>query len=170
MIDVRGKKVTVVGQGRTAVSLVKLLLREGAEPFVTDSSTNPALEAYARELDALGVPHESGGHSEEAFRGASLVIPSPGVPPTIAPIQRAREAGADVVSELEFTFPHCNSRILAVTGTNGKTTTTELLRSLVAACGYEVILTGNNDTPFSTAVLADPAPPFMVPNHFQKQL
>ena len=161
-MDVRGKKVTLVGMGRTAVSLVKLLLREGAGPFVTEANTGPTIEALAKELDALGVPYETGGHSDEAFRNAALVVPSPGVPPSLDPIARAREAGADVISELEFASTFCRSRTLAVTGTNGKTTTTELLRCLVAACGHEVILAGNNNTPFSTAVMADPPPPFIV--------
>jgi UDP-N-acetylmuramoylalanine--D-glutamate ligase len=161
-MDVRGKKVTLVGMGRTAVSLVKLLLREGAEPFVTEANTGPTIEALAKELDALGVPYETGGHSDEAFRNAALVVPSPGVPPSLDPIQRARESGADVISEFEFASTFCRSRTLAVTGTNGKTTTTELLRCLVAACGHEVLLAGNNNTPFSTAVMADPPPPFIV--------
>ncbi len=161
-MDVHGKKVTLVGMGRTSVSLVKLLLREGAEPFVTEASDTPAIDVFEKELDALGVPHECGGHSEEAFRNASLVVPSPGVPPSLEPIKRAGEAGADVVSELEFSSQYCQSRTLAVTGTNGKTTTTELLRCLVAACGHDVILAGNNNIPFSTAVMADPPPPFIV--------
>ncbi|NUM56078.1 MAG: UDP-N-acetylmuramoyl-L-alanine--D-glutamate ligase [Candidatus Hydrogenedentes bacterium] len=161
-MDVKGKKVTIVGMGRTAVSLVKLLLREGAEPFVTDASSGLAIEAHTKELDTLGVPYETGGHTDSAFRQATLIVPSPGVSPSIEPIRRAREAGADVVSELEYASTFCRSRTLAVTGTNGKTTTTELLRCLVAACGHEVILAGNNNVPFSTAVMADPAPPFIV--------
>ncbi|MBM3290654.1 MAG: UDP-N-acetylmuramoyl-L-alanine--D-glutamate ligase [Candidatus Hydrogenedentes bacterium] len=161
-MDVRGKKVAVVGMGRTAVSLVKLLLREGAEPFVTEANTGPAIDTLAKELDVLGVSYETGGHSDDAFRHAAIVVPSPGVPPSLGPIQRARAAGADVISELEFASMHCRSRTLAVTGTNGKTTATELLRCLVAACGHDVILAGNNNTPFSAAVMADPAPPYVV--------
>lgn len=161
-MDVKGKKVTLVGMGRTAVSLVRLLLREGAEPFVTEACDGRAIELHTKELDALGIPYETGGHTGEAFRNAALVVPSPGVPPALDPIRRACEAGADIMSELEFAFAFCRSRTLAVTGTNGKTTTTELLRCLVAACGHDVILTGNNSTPFSTAVMADPPPPFVV--------
>ena len=161
-MNVRGKKVTLVGMGRTSVSLARLLLREGAAPFVTDANSGPAIDALAKELDALAVPYETGGHSEEAFRNAALVVPSPGVPSTLGPIRRARATGAEVVSELEFASGYCQSKTLAVTGTNGKTTATELLRCLVAACGHEVILAGNNNTPFSTAVMADPAPAYIV--------
>ncbi|GMU92273.1 MAG: UDP-N-acetylmuramoylalanine--D-glutamate ligase [Candidatus Hydrogenedentota bacterium] len=161
-MDVRGKKVTVVGLGRTSVALARLLLREGALPFVTESADGSQLADAKAELESMGVPYECGGHTDEAFAGASVVAPSPGVPPALPPIERARAAGAEVVSELEFAFPYCRSKILAVTGTNGKTTTTELLRTLVAACGRSVILAGNNATPFSSAVMAKPAPDFMV--------
>ena len=91
-MDVRGKKVTLVGMGRTSVSLVKLLLREGAAPLVTEARNTPAIEVCEKEVDALGVPHECGGHSAEAFRDASVIVPSPGVPPSLEPIKRAREA------------------------------------------------------------------------------
>ena len=161
-MDIQDKKVTVVGMGRTALALVKLLLDKGAAPFVSDSGSAEALAPFTRELDGLWVPWECGGHSEAAFEGSSLVIPSPGVPPTAAPIERAREEGVAVMGEMEFASRFCASKILAVTGTNGKTTTTELLRTLVAACGHEVLLAGNNDTPLSAAALEDPAPAYIV--------
>jgi UDP-N-acetylmuramoylalanine--D-glutamate ligase len=161
-MDVRGKKVTVVGLGRTCMSLVRLLLREGAVPFVTESADGPHFADAKAELDMLGVRYECGGHTDEAFAHAAVVVPSPGVSPAMPQVERARAAGADVISELEFTFPYCRSKILAVTGTNGKTTTTELLRALIAACGRSVILAGNNATPFSTAVMAKPAPDYLV--------
>ncbi len=161
-MDVRGKKVTIVGMGQTARALARLLVREGASPFVTDAGSGDKLAPFCRELDAEGIPHETGRHTDAAFEGAALVIPSPGVSPTIEPIRKAREAGADVVGEMEFAFPYCRSRILAVTGTNGKTTTTELLRVLVASCGHTVALAGNNAFPFSAAVMLDPAPEYIV--------
>ncbi|MBI4557476.1 MAG: UDP-N-acetylmuramoyl-L-alanine--D-glutamate ligase [Candidatus Hydrogenedentes bacterium] len=162
MIDLRGKAVAVVGLGRTALALVRLLLREGARPFVTDCAPREKLEIGCRELELLGVPFECGGHTERAFDGASLIIPSPGVPLDLAPIRRAQERGAEVLGEMEYAFRFCRSRILAVTGTNGKTTTTELLRVLIASCGHSVLLAGNNAFPFSAAVQASPAPEFIV--------
>lgn len=161
-MDVRGKNVTVVGLGRTAITLVKLLLREGARPFVTDSADTPKMAEFRRELEALGVPCECGGHSTRAFEDAAVIVPSPGVPPGIGPIAKARAAGVEVVGEMEFAFPYCRSRILAVTGTNGKTTTTELLRTLVETCGHSVLLAGNNALPFSAAVQVEPAPDYLV--------
>ncbi|MBI5092343.1 MAG: UDP-N-acetylmuramoyl-L-alanine--D-glutamate ligase [Candidatus Hydrogenedentes bacterium] len=158
----RGRKVTVVGLGRTAVSLVRLLLREGARPFVTEVSDTPKVAAYRAELDTLGVFCECGGHTDAAFEDAVLVIPSPGVSPRVGPIARAREAGAEVLGEMEVAFAYCQSRVLAVTGTNGKTTTTELLKTLIESCGHRVVLAGNNAFPFSEAVQISPAPEYVV--------
>jgi len=161
-MDVQGKKVTVVGLGDTAVAVVRLLLREGAYPFVSEVGRGEGVAGRCQQLDELGVPYECGGHGASAFEGAAVVIPSPGVSPSIEPIQRARAAGSAVVGEMEFAFSFCRSRILAVTGTNGKTTTTELLRALLESCGRGVVLAGNNANPFSAAVLTEPAPEFIV--------
>ncbi len=162
MIDVFGKKVTVVGLGRTSLALVRLLRHCGAHPFVTERGEGPAFAACCDELRRMDVPFECGGHTSAAFEGAALIIPSPGVPPTIPPIQAIAERGVPVMGEMEFASGYCRSRVLAVTGTNGKTTVTELLRALVAACGHTVTLAGNNATPLSAAVMEDPAPEFMV--------
>ena len=162
-MQLKGKKVVIVGMGRTALALARLLVRQGAHPFVTEcNSLNDRLEPIAKELQELGVEHECGGHTDRAFAGAELVIPSPGVPPAVPPIRRACEAGAHLAGEMECAFSFCRSRVLAVTGTNGKTTTTELLRALVQSCGRSVALAGNNDFPFSQAVSLDPAPEFVV--------
>jgi UDP-N-acetylmuramoylalanine--D-glutamate ligase len=161
-MDVKGKKVMVVGMGRTAEALVRLLLREGADPFVTEIRDDLKIADTRETFDGLGVPYEVGGHTPAAFENAALVVPSPGVSPRMDVIRRAREYGAELTGEMEFAFPFCRSRILAVTGTNGKTTTTELLHALIQACGRSVLLAGNNAFPFSAAVLVDPAPEFIV--------
>lgn len=161
-MDVKNKKVTVVGMGRTSMALVRLLLREGAMPYVTDASNAAALLPMREQLEELGVPYECGGHSASAFKDAAVVVPSPGVPPAIEGVARAVEDGAACISEMEFAFPYCRSKIIAVTGTNGKTTTTELIRHMIDACGHGVLLAGNNDFPFSEAVMVEPAPEFIV--------
>lgn len=158
MIDVKNKHVTVVGMGRTSVALVRLLLREGAMPFVSDAENRAGLAPYKEELEALGVPYECGNHSPLAFQRCQVVMPSPGVPPGIEPIARAVAHGAALVSELDFAFSRCKAPVIAITGTNGKTTTTELVAAMVRACGYRVALAGNNALPFSGALL-DPVPP-----------
>lgn len=159
---VQGKKVTIVGMGRTALALARLLLREGARPFVTERDDSPRHGGFRSALEEMGVPYETGGHTDAAFADATLVIPSPGVPPTLPPIEAARRNGAGVIGEMEFAAQYCRARILAVTGTNGKTTTTELLRALIASCGHRVLLAGNNDSPLSEAVMAKEAPEYIV--------
>lgn len=113
-------------------------------------------------MEASNVPYELGGHTQAAFRDAAFVIPSPGVAPGLEPIQQAAADGATVLSEIELASAHCISPIIAVTGTNGKTTTTELICAIMESCGRSVALAGNNDYPLSAAVLEDPAPDFVV--------
>jgi len=148
--------------GRTALALARLLTREGAEPFVTELQGEAALGEAPAALDRLGAAWECGGHSEHALTGAALVVPSPGVPLLSPLLQKARASGIPVMSEMELAWPFTRARILAVTGTNGKTTTTELIRALIESCGHTVLLAGNNDTPLSAAVMVEPAPAYIV--------
>jgi UDP-N-acetylmuramoylalanine--D-glutamate ligase len=160
--DLRGKRVTIAGMGQTAVSAAGLLLQKGAIPFVTDANNTPAMNTFKSTLSAMNIEFESGGHSDRAFNDADIVISSPGVSPHIPSIADAARRGIPVVGEMEFSFPFCRSKLLAVTGTNGKTTTTELLRTIVAATGATVVLAGNNAFPFSAAVRLEPAPEYIV--------
>ncbi len=161
-MQLKGKKAALVGMGRSSCGAARLLLREGATPFVTDAAESETLEGYPEELDGLRVAYETGGHTARAFADADLVVLSPGVPPSLPPIEKARAAGVPVVGELELAARFCQSRILALTGTNGKTTTTTLLRDMVAAAGHTVALAGNNDLPLSLAILDEPQPDFVV--------
>ncbi|HQE84458.1 MAG TPA: UDP-N-acetylmuramoyl-L-alanine--D-glutamate ligase [Candidatus Hydrogenedentes bacterium] len=161
-MDVRGEKVTIAGMGRTALALARLLLREGAEPFVSEIKGKEEREALTAGLDDLGISWECGGHSLRALKNAALVIPSPGVPPSAELVRDARSRGIPVMGEMEFAHRFAGSKILAISGTNGKTTTTELARALVDACGHTVLLAGNNDMPLSAAVMAEPAPEYIV--------
>lgn len=161
-MDIRGRKITIIGMGRTARALARLLIREGAEPFVSELQGEAALGETPTALERLGVAWECGGHSERALAGTALVVPSPGVPPSSPLLQKARASGIPVVSEMELAWPFTRARILAVTGTNGKTTTTELVRALIESCGHTVLLAGNNDTPLSAAVMAEPTPEYLV--------
>ncbi len=162
MVPVKNRHVTIVGMGRTAVALARLLLREGAMPFVSDAENRTGLHAYKDQLEELGVPYECGNHSPLAFTRCEVVIPSPGVPPTIEPVAKAVRHGAALVSELDFAFAHAQAPVIAVTGTNGKTTTTELIAAMLRACGHDTVLAGNNAYPFSQAVLDQPHPDYFV--------
>ena len=161
-MDLHGKTVAIAGLGRTALALAKLLQAKGAEPFVSEMRSREEVADLASGLSSAGIPFETGGHSQTTFTQADLVVPSPGVSPRIPCIAAAVEAGVPVWSELEAAFRYCQAPIVAVTGTNGKTTVTELLRALLAGIGHDVVLAGNNSRPFSDAVLQTPAPDYMV--------
>ncbi|MFO7776379.1 MAG: UDP-N-acetylmuramoyl-L-alanine--D-glutamate ligase [Candidatus Hydrogenedentota bacterium] len=161
-MDLQGKAVAIAGLGQTALALAKLLKAKGAAPFVSEVRSLDQVAEGASALTDAGISFETGGHSEAIFTQADLVVPSPGVSPRIPPIAAAVAAGIPVWSELEAAFHYCQAPIVAVTGTNGKTTVTELLRVLLAGAGYEVILAGNNSRPFSDAVLQTPAPDYVV--------
>ncbi|MFP4501576.1 MAG: UDP-N-acetylmuramoyl-L-alanine--D-glutamate ligase [Candidatus Hydrogenedentota bacterium] len=160
--SLRGKKVVIAGLGVTAVSLARLLLTAGARPFVSEQGPARGREALVAKLKAFGVPYELGAHSPGMFDAADLCVPSPGVSPDIPPLASARARGVPVVGEMALAARFCQGRILAVTGTNGKTTTTELLHAMVTACGHTALLAGNNKTPLSEAALADPPPDYVV--------
>ena len=157
-----GKHVTIAGLGATAVALARLLKQAGATPFVTEAGPALGRDAHIAALNAMNVAFETEGHSERAFANTSVVVPSPGVAPGIAPIAAARARGATVLGEMEVASRFCKSKVLAITGTNGKTTTTELLHAMVKKAGHTCMLAGNNDQPFSAAVLASPAPEYIV--------
>tara|TARA_R110001592_G_scaffold73235_6_gene223690 strand:- start:375 stop:1745 length:1371 start_codon:yes stop_codon:yes gene_type:complete len=154
--------VTLVGMGRSAVGAAKLLQHHGAAPFVTELSDVEALIPWRAELEASGIPFEVGGHTARAWATPSLVVMSPGVPVSIAPVVSLRERDVEVIGELELAFRFATAPILAVTGTNGKTTVTELLKHLIQACGHSVLLAGNNHTSFSAAVLDSVTPDYYV--------
>jgi UDP-N-acetylmuramoylalanine--D-glutamate ligase len=155
-MDLRGKEVTVVGLGRSGIGAARLLLAKGARVFLSDAAESDTLKAHAARLRAEGAEVELGTHTEARFTRADLVVTSPGVPTGLPVLEAARRAGVSVVGDFELAARFCTVRTLAVTGTNGKTTTTELLHAMVAAGGTRTLLAGNNATPFSEAVLADP--------------
>lgn len=154
--------VTIVGLGRSAVGAARLLASKGAIPFVTDMAQGPALSPWCSQLDDAGIPYETGGHTARAWESAGLVVLSPGVPPAMDALNPVRSRGVEIIGELELAYRATSTPILAVTGTNGKTTVTELLRFLLEACGYRTRLAGNNHTAFSTAVLDEDNPDYFV--------
>jgi UDP-N-acetylmuramoylalanine--D-glutamate ligase len=157
-VDVTGKRVVVVGAARTGVEAARLLTSGGANVVLSDAAVPAEIASVKQRLSGLEIEYELGGHKSESFTRADLVIVSPGVPGDIAPIRAAAEAGVPVLSELEFASRFCTSHILAVTGTNGKTTTTTLLYRMMKEAGITVLLAGNNEFPFSSAVMVKPAP------------
>src|SRR5215470_14803605 len=143
MIDVRDKKVLVVGIARSGVAAARLLAAHGAMVMANDIKTEGQLGAEVQELGKLGVMFSLGSHPESLFVNAGLIVLSPGVPADIAPLDAARRAGVEIISEPELAGRFLRGRMIGVTGSNGKTTTTTLTGELMRAAGAEVIVGGN---------------------------
>lgn len=148
---VRGGRFLVVGLGKTGEAVSRFLARGGARVTATDLR-GPEEIACAEELRAMGVTVAAGGHREADFVSADTVILSPGVSPDIAPVRAARAAGAEVTGEAEFSFRLSGLPVVAVTGSNGKTTTTGLIAAILRRCGRRPFVGGNFGDPFISAV------------------
>jgi UDP-N-acetylmuramoylalanine--D-glutamate ligase len=146
-MDLRGKRVLVVGLARTGVATSLFCAARGARVTATDSRTESEIgEAIAKLRDA-GVALELGSHREETFLDQDLIIPSPGVPADAAHLQTARAKGVTIWSEIELAYRFMKGRLIGITGSNGKTTTTSLIEHILKTAGMQTILAGNIGTP-----------------------
>ena len=146
-MNLKNKKVLVVGLAKTGVSLCRFLTRQGARVTAVDVAEEEDLGPPAREAASMGIALELGPHRTETFCGCDLIVVSPGVANNIKPIEAARSAGIPVIGELELAARYINEPIAAVTGTNGKTTTTSLLGEMLRQSGLNVFVGGNIGTP-----------------------
>jgi UDP-N-acetylmuramoylalanine--D-glutamate ligase len=143
-------EIAVVGLARSGKSAAQLLARAGSDVYASDLERSPELEATAVELHHDQVDVELGGHDVQRIARASLVVASPGVPPTAAPFVAARKAGVPIISEIEIGLRFLpRLTYIAVTGTNGKTTTTALIGHLLKALGKRAETAGNIGTPLT---------------------
>ncbi len=147
--EVKGRRVTVIGARRSGIAAALLLRERDAEVFVSDRS--PVDTESLEPLTSVGIAVEAAGHTERAF-DADLFVISPGVPSDADVIVRAMRQSIPVVSELELAFWFCPARIVAVTGSNGKTTTTTLLGHVLRSAGRRTHVAGNIGVAFSAIV------------------
>ncbi|MFB3919068.1 MAG: Mur ligase family protein [Candidatus Velamenicoccus archaeovorus] len=153
MISYQDKKVTVVGLARSGLAAARLLKKLGADVTVTEAKRSEQYECLARELGEEGVAVELGGHSRAAVAGRDLLVLSPGARLDALPVVWAGEEHIEIVSELELAASVCPATIIAITGTNGKTTTTTLVGEVLKAAGRRAFVLGNIGMPFSAKVL-----------------
>jgi len=154
--DIKGKRVSVIGGARSGFAVAKLLKGLGANVFMSDIKEPGEIKHVnftTAELDGLGIEYEFGKHSERVFDCDFIVI-SPGVPSNSEVIRKALGLGINVFSEIEVASWFCKAPIVAVTGTNGKTTTTSLIGHIFRNAGIRTIVAGNIGTPFSDFVLS----------------
>jgi len=153
--NIEGKKVTVIGGARSGLAVARLLKKMGADVFISDMK-KPEEIKYVKftpeELNSAGIKYEFGEHSEKVYDCDFMVI-SPGVPSNAPVVQKAMELGIKVWSVIEVASWFCKAPIIAVTGTNGKTTTTSLIGHIFKTAGFKTIVAGNIGAPFSDFVL-----------------
>jgi UDP-N-acetylmuramoylalanine--D-glutamate ligase len=142
--------VTILGAGESGEGAAKLCHALDMPCRVSDSgAVDPGRKAR---LHALGIATEEGGHDPALLAESDLIIKSPGIPSKAAPVQWAKEAGVEVIGELEFAARHTHAKVAAITGTNGKTTTTGLLHHLLTQGGMDAGCAGNIGTSFAGAI------------------
>jgi UDP-N-acetylmuramoylalanine--D-glutamate ligase len=142
--DLRGRRVLVVGMARSGVAAARLAVRLGARVTCTDARAEaPRVE---------GCDHAYGGHVRDTFLAADLIVVSPGVPARQTDLAAAAAAGVPLIGELAFAAAHLTAPIFAISGTNGKSTTTHLLGQMLANAGMRVFVGGNIGRPLSEAV------------------
>src|SRR6478609_7117604 len=135
------KKVIILGGGESGTGAALLAKVKGMEVFVSDLGL--LKEKYKNDLISNKIDFEEGKHSEEKILRADLIIKSPGIPDKTEIIKKAKAKGIEIIDELEFAFRYLKGQVIAITGTNGKTTTTLLTYHLMKSAGLHVALAGN---------------------------
>ena len=146
-MDLAGKKIVIVGLGRTGLAVARFLHQQGGRIMATDTADAATLGGTVAQLRNMGIAVELGAHSSRVFKESDLIVVSPGVSHTIAPIVQAKAKGVAVVGEVELAARFIQTPIVAVTGTNGKTTTTELVGQMLRNSGMTAFVGGNIGNP-----------------------
>jgi len=149
--QIDGKRIAVIGAARSGIAVARLLRNAGALVFVSDSATREQKADAALTLGTLGIACEFGGHSDRVY-DADVMVLSPGVPDTSPVVREAGRRGLRLVSELEVSSWFCPGPMVAITGTNGKTTTTTLCGRMLEDARKPVVVGGNIDPAFADVV------------------
>ncbi|MGA8923973.1 MAG: UDP-N-acetylmuramoyl-L-alanine--D-glutamate ligase [Candidatus Dormiibacterota bacterium] len=151
-IELEGKRVLVVGLARTGIATALFCAARGARVTATEERAETNIAEAAAKLRAAGVTLEVGGHREATFLAQDLIVPSPGVPATMPLLEAARAAHIPVWSEIELAWRFLRGKLVAITGSNGKTTTTSLTGHIFESAGIPTIVAGNIGTPLISRV------------------
>jgi UDP-N-acetylmuramoylalanine--D-glutamate ligase len=151
-VDLAGKRVLVVGIARTGMAVSFFAAGHGATVTATDAKPEAELSDAAAKLRAAGVKLELGGHTPTTFLEQDLIVVSPGVPAKLPPLDLARSRGIPVWSEAELAWRFLRGRLVAITGSNGKTTTTSLVAHILQTAGIPALIGGNIGAPLLSLV------------------
>jgi len=147
------ERIVILGAGESGTGAALLAKAKGYDVFVSEKG---AIQAkYSKQLKESGIDFEQGMHSEEKILEATTIIKSPGIPGSIALLQKAIKRGINIIDEIEFASRNTDAKIIAITGTNGKTTTTLLTYHLLKQASYNVGLAGNVGKSFAKQVIDD---------------
>ena len=146
-MELNGKRALVVGLGKSGVASALFMKAHGAQVTVSDTKSGDELRNEIPVLLDHGIIVETGGHGDRTFRGQDLIVVSPGVPVDAPPLVHARSLGESVIGEIELAAQFLSGPVIAITGSNGKTTTTTLTGEIMAASGLPVLVGGNIGTP-----------------------
>jgi len=149
--------MVILGGGESGAGAALLAKQHGYEVFLSDSGS--LKDVYKRELEANGILFEEGGHTEERVLAADEIVKSPGIPEKNELVKKIRAKGIPVISEIELAYRYKGtSKIVAITGSNGKTTTTSLIYHICKHAGLDAALVGNIGYSFAKQVAEDPKP------------
>lgn len=146
-MELNGKNVLVVGLAKTGVACARFLASKGARVTVTDMRDEVALAGQLALLEGYGIRRELTRHDAGTFTGSDLIVVSPGVPCTLAQLVMAHEAGVEIISEIELASRFIQAPLVAITGTNGKTTTTTITGDIFLKNGFPTFVGGNIGNP-----------------------
>lgn len=150
------KNIVVLGAGESGNGAALLAKHKGIPVFVSDNGT--IKQQYRQELEDAGISYEEGGHNQDRVMAADLIIKSPGIPDKAPLIKALRAAGKEIISEIEFGYWYKgDSKIIAITGSNGKSTTTSLLYYLLSNAGVDAAMVGNIGISFAKQIAQKPA-------------
>ncbi len=146
-INLTDKRIGVLGLGKSGIALARVLTKRGAHVLISDSKTKEQLADMIKELDGVNVELETGGHTSRLYDNMDMVVISPGASINLPILQDAYAAGVSVISEVEMAYLLAKAPFIAITGTNGKSTTTTLTHETLLAAGKQSYLAGNIGIP-----------------------
>jgi UDP-N-acetylmuramoylalanine--D-glutamate ligase len=163
-------RVGILGLARSGQAAARLALATGHGVFASDASAGDAVREAAAAVRRAGGGAETGGHSVDRLASCDLLVVSPGIPPDVPVLRDPRLQDVPWISELEFAFRYLRSPVIAVTGTNGKTTVTSWVAHLLNEAGVDAVAAGNIGVPLSEVALRTPAPEWVVAEASSYQL
>lgn len=154
------KKIVILGAGESGVGSAVLALKQGYEVFVSDYGV--IADNYLEILNEYNIEFEQKQHTEEKILNADVVMKSPGISEKVEIVKKIRAKNISIVSEIEFAYPYCQGKIIGITGSNGKTTTTHLVHHIFKSAGFNVGMCGNVGVSFAHMIATNPKEYYVV--------